>query len=434
TLVRRDGETSPLSYSAPATPLTITVRLLDDKMSVWVNSDPETNTPLVTYSGLKIQAGYVGFYNGKSDSGLSGGGENSNNYRIKKWDSRFDSAFDLEISDVLPTVTSFVSATNSGTHSAGKVTWPIVGGPVLYNTPFQYKVTTKLTSCPTSGKIVNYAYVNGYGFKKDSLAAMNIVNCGAPPCPAAPTVTAIVTYCKGATATALTATGTALKWYTVATGGSGSTTAPTPSTASAGTTSYYVTQTTNGCESPRAKIDVVVIETAKPTVITPVTICKDATATALTATGTDLKWYNSANTLLSVAPTPITTTVGNTDYFVTQTLNSCESDKEKITVSIIQTAAPTVTTPVNYCLQQTATALTATGTALKWYTVATGGTSSSTAPTPTTTTVGTTNYYVSQTLNSCESPRSLIAVNVTAIPEATITANKTKYCGTTSDV
>ncbi|HRS19333.1 MAG TPA: hypothetical protein P5243_07500, partial [Bacteroidales bacterium] len=123
TLVRRDGETSPLSYSAPATPLTITVRLLDDKMSVWVNSDPETNTPLVTYSGLKIQAGYVGFYNGKSDSGLSGGGENSNNYRIKKWDSRFDSAFDLEISDVLPTVTSFVSATNSGTHSAGKVTW-----------------------------------------------------------------------------------------------------------------------------------------------------------------------------------------------------------------------------------------------------------------------------------------------------------------------
>ncbi|HOS84490.1 MAG TPA: glycosyl hydrolase family 8, partial [Bacteroidales bacterium] len=434
TLVRRDGETSPLSYSSPATPLTITVRMLDDKMSVWVNSDPETNTPLVTYSGLDIQAGYVGFYNGKSDSGLSGGGDNSNNYRIKKWDSRFDSAFDLEISDALPTVTSFVSATNSGIHSAGRVTYPILAGPVLYNTPFQYKVTTKLNSCPASGKIVNYAYVNGYGFKKDSLAAMNIVNCGAPPCPAAPTVTPTVSYCKGATATALTATGTALKWYTTATGGTGSTTAPIPSTASAGTTSHYVTQTTNGCESPRAKIDVIIVETPKPTVVSPVTICKDAITVQLTATGTDLKWYTSANTLLAVAPTPITTTIGNTDYFVTQTLNTCESDKEKITVSIIETAPPTVTSPVNYCLQETASALTATGTGLKWYTAATGGSGSATAPIPTTTAVGTTNYYVSQTLNSCESPRTLLAVNVTAIPEATITANKVSYCGATSDV
>jgi hypothetical protein len=77
--------------------------------------------------------------------------------------------------------------------------------------------------------------------------------------PTAPTVTSPVTYQQNATATALTATGTGLKWYTVATGGTGNTTAPIPSTTTIGTTTYYVSQTVNGCESPRASIDVVIV-------------------------------------------------------------------------------------------------------------------------------------------------------------------------------
>uniref|UniRef100_UPI000687FCC2 glycosyl hydrolase family 8 n=1 Tax=Cytophaga aurantiaca TaxID=29530 RepID=UPI000687FCC2 len=79
------------------------------------------------------------------------------------------------------------------------------------------------------------------------------------------------------------------------------------------------------------------------------------------------------------------------------------------------TVAPTITSPVSYVQGATAAALTATGTALKWYgTNATGGTASTTAPTPATTTVGSTTYYVSQTLNSCEGPRAAIVVTVTA--------------------
>ncbi|MEP7107930.1 MAG: PKD-like domain-containing protein [Ferruginibacter sp.] len=78
------------------------------------------------------------------------------------------------------------------------------------------------------------------------------------PIPAAPEVTSIVTYCQGATATSLNATGTNLLWYTTLSGGAGTTTAPIPSTITAGTTSYYVSQTSNGCESPRAVINVTV--------------------------------------------------------------------------------------------------------------------------------------------------------------------------------
>lgn len=78
------------------------------------------------------------------------------------------------------------------------------------------------------------------------------------PLPSAPVVSTPVNYLLNATATTLTATGTNLLWYTVATGGIGSATAPTPSTSTAGTTSYWVSQSTNSCEGPRAKIDVIV--------------------------------------------------------------------------------------------------------------------------------------------------------------------------------
>ncbi|MFM7024413.1 MAG: glycosyl hydrolase family 8 [Flavobacteriales bacterium] len=78
--------------------------------------------------------------------------------------------------------------------------------------------------------------------------------------PSAPTATSPVNYVVGAAASQLSATGTALKWYTVANGGSGSGTAPIPSTSGVGTTTYYVSQTTNGCESARKAIVVNVVD------------------------------------------------------------------------------------------------------------------------------------------------------------------------------
>jgi len=74
-------------------------------------------------------------------------------------------------------------------------------------------------------------------------------------------VTSPVNYCQNATAIPLTATGTGLLWYTTVTGGTGTITAPTPSTAVAGTISYYVSQTNNCGESPRGVISVTVTAT-----------------------------------------------------------------------------------------------------------------------------------------------------------------------------
>ncbi|MDZ7646685.1 MAG: hypothetical protein U5K54_05585 [Cytophagales bacterium] len=133
---------------------------------------------------------------------------------------------------------------------------------------------------------------------------------------------------------------------------------------------------------------------------------------------------------MRLLPTPSTAVVGTTNYFVSQTVSGCESSRAQIDVIVITTpAAPAVTSPVTYCVGATAAALMATGSNLLWYTVAVGGASSVTAPTPSTAVFGTTNYFVSQTVSGCESPRAQIEVVVNSIPTApAVTFNPNTYC------
>jgi Fungalysin metallopeptidase (M36)/PA domain/Ig-like domain CHU_C associated/Secretion system C-terminal sorting domain/Fungalysin/Thermolysin Propeptide Motif len=268
----------------------------------------------------------------------------------------------------------------------------------------------------------------------ESPRAPIVVNVNAAP--AAPTVVTLVSYCQNATATALTATGSGLLWFTTATGGTGSATAPTPNTATIGSTTFYVSQTVAGCQSSRAAIVVNVNAIPAAPVTTNVVYCQNATATALTANGANLLWYTAASggTGSATAPTPNTSTVANTNYYVSQTVNGCESPRALITVVVNTTPlAPTVTNAnISYCQGSTATALTASGSNLLWYTVATGGVGSNTAPVPSTTTAGTANYYVSQTTGSCESPRTLIAVTTTAAPSITTQPQSITTCVTTA--
>ena len=259
----------------------------------------------------------------------------------------------------------------------------------------------------------------------------------------APTVVSPVTYCQNATAVPLTATATAgntLLWYTVATGGVASLTAPTPSTAVGGSFNYYVSQINAvGAESPRSQIVVSVNATPiAPVATTLVTYCQNAIASALTATaaaGNTLKWYTVAigGTSSATAPTPSTTTAGTTPYYVSQANPvGCEGPRTNINVVVNPAPGlPTVVSPINYCQNTTAVPLTATaaaGNTLKWYTVPVAGFGSATAPTPSTVNAGTVTYYVSQvTALGCEGGRTPLAVVVNATPGAPSTSAVT-YC------
>ena len=235
-----------------------------------------------------------------------------------------------------------------------------------------------------------------------------------------PTATAPA-YCPNVTATALTATGSNLLWYNAATGGVGSSTAPVPSTTAG--SSWWVSQTPGGsCESQRLEIDVTIKSAATAPTATSPAYCPNVTATALTATGSNLLWYNAATggSGSATAPTPSTTGSGSS-YWVSQTpAASCESPRTEVDVTIKPAAtAPTATSPT-YCGNATATALTATGTNLLWYNAATGGSGSSTAPVPTTT--ANSSYWVSQTPSgSCESIRTPVTVTIMPNPTADFT-------------
>ncbi|MDB5211020.1 MAG: Right-handed parallel beta-helix repeat-containing protein [Sediminibacterium sp.] len=140
--------------------------------------------------------------------------------------------------------------------------------------------------------------------------------------PSAPTVSA-VSYCQGSTATALTATtgsGNTLLWYTQATGGTASATAPTPSTAAAGSADFYVSQvTTSGsCESQRAKLTVTV--NAIPA--TP-TITRDANNNLVSSALTGNLWYKEGVALTDTTQKYKPTIAGN--YSVKTTQNGCTS-------------------------------------------------------------------------------------------------------------
>jgi len=80
-----------------------------------------------------------------------------------------------------------------------------------------------------------------------------------------------------------------------------------------------------------------------------------------------------------------------------------------------------MTSPLNLCKGSAASSLSKSVFAvptsvLKWYTTASGGRASLTAPAPTTSTLGTKVYYVSQTIGNSEGTRVAMTVNVVDLP------------------
>ena len=146
--------------------------------------------------------------------------------------------------------------------------------------------TLQLTA-PTTFNVL--AYNNGCSSQLTQTVTVNVSD------PAAPTGTASQSFCAGNNPTVanLTATGTAIKWYASAIGGT-----PLPATtALSDGTSYYASQTILGCESRnRFAVAVTVNNPAAPTGSATQSFCAidNPTVANLTATGTAIKWYSAA--------------------------------------------------------------------------------------------------------------------------------------------
>lgn len=270
--------------------------------------------------------------------------------------------------------------------------------------------TASLTQSPTTTTIYTCTYTDPNGCSATGTGTITV-----NPLPPAPT-TAPVVYCQNDIAVALTATpaaGCTLNWYgTNSTGGTASATAPTPTTVSAGATTYYVSQTSaDGCEGPRASL--VVTVNALPTIaVNSPTICPNATAILTATGGTTYEW--DSNPALTANPYTVTP-ASTTTYTVVGTTNGC-SDTAIATVTVSNVLAVGVNSPT-ICNGGTAL-LTATGATTYEWDANPALTANPYSVTPTTTTT----YNVVGTTNGCTGTATA-TVTVNPVPTTTAGSN-----------
>ena len=255
-----------------------------------------------------------------------------------------------------------------------------------------------------------------------SAASANVVINTQPTTPSAPTGTAAQSFCPGATVASLVASGTAINWYAGNSGG----TALDPATVLVTGTHYYASQTITPCESA-TRLDVTVTILTAPTAPTVGTItqptCSLATGSVilsgLPATGTWTVTRTPGATVTTSTGTTSTITgipAGTYTYTVKNSAGctSVASANVVINAQPATPAAPTGVASQSFCPGSTVAALVATGTAIKWYSAASGGTALAT----TTILVNGTHYYATQTV-TCESTARLnITVTVLVLPIA----------------
>ena len=185
---------------------------------------------------------------------------------------------------------------------------------------------------------------------------------------AMPSVTASATYCQNATASALSATassGNSLRWYTQATGGTFTTTTPTPSTIASGTFNFYVSQVNAaGDESMRALITVTVNALpATPTITAggPTSFCTGGSVTLTSSAASGNLWSTSAPSSSISVSTSGSYTVTVTDA------NNCSSTSAATVVNVSNAPLPTISaTATQACSGDSVVVTSSTADAYLW--------------------------------------------------------------------
>ncbi len=149
-----------------------------------------------------------------------------------------------------------------------------------------------------------------------------------------PIATNLQTFCtqQNATVNSIAITGQNIKWYDALTNGN----LLSNTTALVSGTTYYASQTINGCESNRVAVAIQILNTPAPSGNANQSFCSNtnATLTDISTNGTNVTWYSSASNTTPLATTTLLT--HNTTYYATQTINGCEStNRLAVTINLI---------------------------------------------------------------------------------------------------
>ncbi|MBZ4033237.1 T9SS type B sorting domain-containing protein [Flavobacterium sp. 17A] len=238
-----------------------------------------------------------------------------------------------------------------------------------------------------------------------------------------PTANSPQTFCveQNATLNDIQITGQNIKWYSNLTNG----TLVSPTTVAQDKTTYYASQTINGCESERVPVTINIQVTSPPTGNANQSFCtvNNSTISNIEINGSSIKWYDAPNNGSLLTET--TTLENGKTYYASQTLNNCEGPRFGVTVSIVNTPTiPTGTPEQSFCKKENKTLndIQITGQNIMWF-----DTSFSAAALPNTTLLeNNRTYYASQTIG-CESDRTPILVHVYDTP-LPIGNNNQQFC------
>jgi gliding motility-associated-like protein len=187
---------------------------------------------------------------------------------------------------------------------------------------------------------------------------------------------------------------------------------------------YWVKCTSNGCGSLTDTIKIKMINSLPTTALKDTVLCQNQGALILNAPigFASYLWSNGATTQsLSINQTGT--------YYVTAN-DACSTFKDTVLVTINNTPPPPMANDTSFCQFNSNAHIIINGQAIKWYQNA-NDTVAITAPTFNTQLAQLNNYYMTQTINNCESDKDTVRVTIFPIPEIAL-APDTMICETKS--
>ena len=253
------------------------------------------------------------------------------------------------------------------------------------------------------------------------------------PIPVAPTGGSDLTFCLGQTVGNVSATAVSngtLRWYSnsglTTLVGTGASTAAGSVAILPGTYTFYVTETTTGCESAYDSVNVTINPIPNiPNAGMDMTYCNGDMLMPLVGAGSGgtLNWYSNAN-LTSNVGSGDTLVVSNlpvatTSYWLAETNSfGCEGNSDKVSVIVRPTPVmPSIVNVMDYCDYETVGALTAAGGngTFTWYNNYTTALTGMSVTPPST--IGMYNFMLTETNGfGCESDTAMNTVNVFQSP------------------
>ena len=255
---------------------------------------------------------------------------------------------DGEIEDYLVDIQYTPEVTGGGVHCSGEdvtltMSAPGVPNPQLLwklpNGSFSTSTTITLNNIQTnqSGTYTAYMLVNNCPGLPPDTSGARVVSVIVNQSPPKPVIAPVITYCLGDPFSSVPVFGQNLKWYSVPTGGIPLFLAPLINTNQPGSATYYVSQTMNNCESPRAAVTINVVPKPPPPIVeAAVTYCQGMPALPLSALGQNIRWYSvpTGGVGTPVTPVPNTNAQGVFTWYASQTVAGCESQRVPVVVTV----------------------------------------------------------------------------------------------------